>query len=85
MEKQFKLKKVDEKNYSLDLRGGVCPYPQLLTLRALKWLNSGDTLEVTLDNPPSVRDIPPALENKNYKVSGVSKVDKNVWKIVVRL
>ncbi|NIM46465.1 MAG: hypothetical protein GTO54_12745, partial [Nitrososphaeria archaeon] len=59
---------MDEKRYSLDVRGGVCPYPQLLTTRTLSQLNTGDTLEVTLDNPPSVKDIPPALEKKGYKV-----------------
>ena len=85
MEERFKLKKVDEKRYSLDLRGVVCPYPQLLTLRALNQLDSGNILEVTLDNPPSVRDIQLALENKNYKISEVSKVSKEAWRIVTSL
>jgi len=84
MEKRFNLQKTGEKRYSLDVRGSVCPYPQLLTVRALESLSSGDILEVILDNPPSVRDIPPALKEKGYEVSDVSSVDKGTWKIVVQ-
>jgi len=84
MEKRFNLQKTSEKRYSLDVRGHVCPYPQLLTLRALESLSSGDVLEVILDNPPSVRDIPPALKEKGYEVSDVSSIDKGTWKIVVQ-
>lgn len=85
MEEKFTLRKVGEKRYLLDVRGGVCPYPQLLTLRALGELNQGDVLEVLLDNPPSVRDIPPALERKGYKVSEVLSMEKGVWKVIVTL
>ncbi|MEM2964834.1 MAG: sulfurtransferase TusA family protein [Candidatus Bathyarchaeia archaeon] len=85
MEEKFILKKVGEKRYFLDVRGGVCPYPQLLTLRALSELTQGDTLEVLLDNPPSVRDIPSALERRGYRVSEVLLLEKGVWKITVTL
>ena len=85
MEKDLKLKKAGEKHYSLDIRGNVCPYPQILTLRALSQLDSGDTLEVTLDNPPSVRDIPPVLENTGFIVSDISSTGNGVWRIVIRL
>jgi len=84
MEKKFNLQKMDEKSYCLDVRGYVCPYPQLLTMRALESLSSGDVLEVILDNPPSVRDIPPALKEKGYKVSDVSSIAEGKWKIVVQ-
>jgi len=84
MEKRFNLQKTGEKRYSLDVRGQVCPYPQLLTLRALGSLSSGDILEVILDNPPSVRDIPPALKEKGYEVSNMSSVDRGTWKIVAQ-
>lgn len=84
MEKRFNLQKIGEKRYSLDVRGHVCPYPQLLTIRALGSLSPGDILEVILDNPPSVRDVPPALKEKGYEVSDVSSVDRGTWKIVVQ-
>jgi len=84
MERRFNLQKIGEKHYFLDVRGQVCPYPQLLALRALGSLSSGDILEVILDNPPSMRDIPPALKEKGYEVSNVSSVDRGTWKIVAQ-
>ena len=83
MEGKFELKKINEKCYSLDVRGLVCPYPQLLVTRSLNSLSQDDTLEVILDNPPSVRDIPPALKEKGYKVN-VSRLDSSTWKITVK-
>lgn len=82
MSKKFEVEKIGEKRYSLDVRGSVCPYPQILTLRALNNLSSDSVLEVVLDNPPSVRDIPPVLEEKKYAVE-VSDVTKGTWKITV--
>ncbi len=82
MSKKFELEKIGEKRYSLDVRGSVCPYPQILTLRALNSLSSDGILEVILDNPPSVRDIPPVLKEKKYMVE-VSDVAKGTWKIIV--
>jgi TusA-related sulfurtransferase len=84
MEKKFNLQKIGEKRYSLDARGLVCPYPQLLAMRALGGLSSGDVLEVVLDNPPSVRDIPPALREKGHEVSDAERIEKGTWKIVVQ-
>jgi tRNA 2-thiouridine synthesizing protein A len=82
MSKKFEVEKIGEKRYSLDVRGSVCPYPQILTLRAINSLSSDSILEVVLDNPPSVRDIPPVLKEKKYIVE-VSDVAKGTWKIVV--
>lgn len=84
MEKRFNPQKIGEKRYSLDVRGLTCPYPQVLVVRALEGLSSGDILEVVLDNPPSVRDIPPALKDRRYEVLDVSSVGKGTWKIVVQ-
>jgi len=80
---KFELRRIDEKHYQLDGRGLVCPYPQLLVTRTLGNLSSDDVLEVILDNPPSVRDIPPALEQKGYKVN-VSSLGSSTWKMSVR-
>lgn len=83
LENKFKVLKTGEKHYELDVRGLVCPYPQLLVTRALDNLSTNETLEVILDNPPSVRDIPPAIERKGYKVD-VSTLGGSLWKITVQ-
>ena len=80
---KFKVEKVSEGLYRLDVRGLVCPYPQLLVVRALSSLSPNDLLEVILDNPPSVRDIPPILEEGGCKVD-VTRLDSATWKIVIQ-
>ena len=84
MERKFNLQKIGEKRYALDVRGLTCPYPQVLVTRALESLSSYDILEVTLNNPPSVRDIPPALKDRGYDVLEVLSLDTSTWKIVVQ-
>lgn len=83
MERKYNLQKIGENRYSLDARGLTCPYPQVLVTRALESLSANDILEVTLNNPPSVRDIPPALKDRGYEVLDVASLDTNTWKIVV--
>lgn len=80
---KIKVEKVDEGLYRLDVRGLVCPYPQLLVTRALSNLSPNEKLEVILDNPPSVRDIPPTLEGRGYKVS-IIRLDSTTWKIIIQ-
>ena len=78
------LRKIDENRYALDVRGLACPYPQLLVLAAMSDLSSDEVLEVILDNPPSVRDIPPALRERGFRVLDVSRVNSSMWKIIVQ-
>ncbi|MHA2370972.1 MAG: sulfurtransferase TusA family protein [Candidatus Hodarchaeales archaeon] len=79
------IQRISEKRYSLDVRGHVCPYPELLTLRALQSLSPNDTLEIVVDNPPSVKDIPVTLEKRGYKEIDVSRISKGTWKIIVQI
>ena len=78
-----RLTKLEDGLYSIDVTGLVCPYPQLLAQSALEDLSSDDVLEVVLDNPPSVRDVPEALGKRGYD-SEVAPFDGTKWKIVVR-
>ena len=80
--KDTKVKQIDDKRYALDVRGLACPYPQILVIAAMGELQSDDVLEITLDNPPSVRDIPPALERRGNEVLDVSRTDSLTWKIL---
>ena len=80
---KIKLKKIEDNLYELDVRGMVCPFPQILIIKALENLAENDILEVFIDNPPSVRDIPPALERKGYN-TGLVKIDKINSKLVIQ-
>ena len=78
-----RLTKLEDGLYSIDVTGLACPYPQLLTQSALEDLLPDDVLEVVLDNPPSVRDVPEALGKRGY-ASEVTPFDGTNWKILVR-
>ncbi|MCW4040828.1 MAG: sulfurtransferase TusA family protein [Candidatus Bathyarchaeota archaeon] len=84
MSASINLIKISEHVFSLDVRGYVCPYPELLTLKALQTLSAGDTLEVVIDNPPSTRDIPITLEKRGYAQPEIVRLEQGVWKIIMR-
>ena len=84
MERDFNAKKIGAQRFTLDVRGLTCPYPQVLTVRALENLAHNDVLEVILDNPPSVREVPPALKDRGHDVLEVISLDPNTWKIIVQ-
>jgi len=85
MESRFRLQRIGERRYLLDVRGTVCPYPELLTMRALSSLSPGDTLEIFVDNPPSVRDVPLAVKERGYKVEEPTSMEKGGWKLTIRV
>lgn len=82
--KSIDIQSIGKGRYSLDVRGKVCPYPELLTLRALQNLPPESILEIILDNPPSVKDIPITLEKRGCKKPEIVRVDKGTWKIIVQ-
>jgi TusA-related sulfurtransferase len=77
------MQKTADGLYKLDVRGLTCPYPQLLVVRSLNKLYPGDLLEVILDNPPSVKDIPPVIEAKGCSVDTL-RLDSSTWKLKVK-
>lgn len=53
----MKFEKKGEGHYLLDVKGYVCPHPQIYTKKAIERLKSGDILEVVFDNPSSAESI----------------------------
>jgi tRNA 2-thiouridine synthesizing protein A len=53
----MKFEKKGEGIYELDVRGYVCPHPQLYTKKVLQKLVKGDVVEVLFDNPSSSESI----------------------------
>jgi len=82
MEKRmkFQIEETAKGLYTLDVRGLACPYPQLLVVRCLNQIASGNVLEVIIDNPPSVKDIPSALTEMGHLVDTI-RLDSSTWKI----
>ena len=38
---------------TLDLKGQICPWPVIFTMKELQKMNDGDILKVTIDHLPS--------------------------------
>ena len=53
----MKFEKISEGSYSLDVKGYVCPHPQLYTKSALSKMKAGDTLRLLFDNASSGESI----------------------------
>ena len=53
---------------TLDVRGKICPYPDMDTMTTLKKMEKGEILEVLLDYPLSVERIPRNLKKQKHKL-----------------
>jgi tRNA 2-thiouridine synthesizing protein A len=67
----------------LDLAGEVCPYTLVRSKLALEQLNSGQILQVSVDNSESASNVPRSLELEGHQVIQVEK-EPSGWAIVVR-
>ncbi len=68
---------------TLDTLGRVCPYPLLLTKKAMEKLGSGQMLKVLCDAPASAEDsIPRYAEKGGFAIETVKLADK--WEIFIK-
>ncbi len=67
-----------------DLKGEVCPYTFVKSKLALEMLESGQILQVTVDNDESATNVPKSLTNEGNTVLGVEKKNARDWLITVR-
>ena len=69
---------------SIDLRGEVCPIPDVETKRALKSMESGQVLEIIIDYPLSKERIPEAIKRDGNEVISVNEAGPSEWKITIK-
>lgn len=68
---------------TLDVLGRVCPYPLVLTKKAVEKLSSGQILKILCDAPASAEDtIPRWSQKQGYKLESV-KVGEQ-WEIYIQ-
>ena len=67
----------------LDVRGEICPYPQVKTVAALKKLAPSDQLEVITDHPPALETVPAQAARLGY-VAEIEEVGTAEWRILLR-
>lgn len=68
---------------TLDVLGRVCPYPLVLTKKALEKLPNGGILKILCDAPASAEDsLPRFAEGKGYPIEVVKLGDS--WEIYIQ-
>ena len=68
----------------LDLRGVRCPLNWAKAKVCLETLSRGAELELILDDPKGVRDIPRAAEAAGYAVMEIEQ-RPNDWRLLIRV
>jgi tRNA 2-thiouridine synthesizing protein A len=69
----------------LDVKGEICPYPDIRTRRKLKEMRPGQKLEVLTDYPLSVERIPRNVEKEGHKVLKVERIDGPTYRILIQV
>jgi tRNA 2-thiouridine synthesizing protein A len=70
---------------TLDVLGRVCPYPLVLTKKAMEKLDSGAMLKILCDAPASAEDSIPRFAEKNgYEFESVKLDDKGYWELYIK-
>lgn len=85
MEKEkLDLRHLGDRRFGLDVKGFSCPYPVIFARRAMEELDSGDILELTIDNKPSCERVPAAMKKDGHQVLKVSQLEKAVWELRIK-
>ncbi len=62
-------------NEKIDLRGVLCPINFVKTKLKLEVMESGQVLEVTLDDGEPMRNVPRSIKEEGHKIIKVEKLD----------
>jgi tRNA 2-thiouridine synthesizing protein A len=68
----------------LDLRGVRCPLNWARAKVRIEDLARGAEIEILLDDPKGVRDIPRAAEAEGYAVLDVVRHDETAWRLLIQ-
>jgi TusA-related sulfurtransferase len=68
----------------LDVKGEICPYPDIKTRKKLKQMKPGQVLEVLTDYPLSVERIPRNVGKEGHKVLKVERIDGPTYRILIQ-
>jgi len=69
----------------LDVRGEVCPYPDVITQKKVKSMRPGEILEVLVDYPLSAERIPESVKKMGHEVLKVEKTGSSEWRILIKI
>jgi tRNA 2-thiouridine synthesizing protein A len=69
---------------TLDLRGIACPLSWAKARVTLETLARGEEIDLLVDDPQAVRDIPRAAEATGHHVAGVTS-EHGSWRITIEV
>jgi tRNA 2-thiouridine synthesizing protein A len=72
--------KVDQ---TLDVRGEICPNPDVKSMTALEKMEKGKILEILIDYPLSLERIPRNAENRKHKVLKIEQISGPEHRILI--
>ena len=69
----------------LDVLGRVCPYPLVLSKKAMEKLSSGQVLKILCDAPASAEDsLPKWAEKQGFKFESVKLAGEENWELYIQ-
>lgn len=68
---------------TLDVRGKICPYPDMDTMTTLKKMAKGEILEVLIDYPLSLERIPRNLKKQKHKLLATEQIDGPEHRVLI--
>lgn len=78
----MKFEKTSDGAYQLDVKGYVCPHPQLYTKSALSKMKAGDVLKLLFDNASSGESIASMCDKEGDEiVEQLTNAGTFVWTI----
>ena len=69
---------------TLDLKGQICPWPVIFTMKELQKMNDGEILKVTIDHLPSTLNIPAAASKDGNEIVSSTEIDDGVFQIEIK-
>ena len=69
---------------TFDLKGEVCPYTFVKSKLMLEMMESGQILQVIVDNDESATNVPKSLTNEGNLVLGNQRINDTDWMITVK-
>lgn len=68
----------------INIKGEYCPYTMVKTKLGIESIGVGEILEIRLDTPDAVKNIPHAVANYGHQVVRVEKINDTDWLIQIR-
>lgn len=71
-------------NHKLDLSGVLCPINYVKTKLKLEEIDSGETLEVLLDDGEPIKNVPASVRQDGNQILSVEQTSEGNWRVVIK-